>query len=80
MDIAISESTSTIKNDASVIKCIRVLLTGNKYERQEVYTESFEGMDIDSQAIKVRRIMEDFEYVESLLLKKLLPLFEYITA
>ena len=61
MDIAISESTSKVKNDMSVIKCIRALLVGNKYERQEVYTEAFEGMDIDSQAIKARRIMEDFD-------------------
>lgn len=61
MDIALSESTSKIKNDLSVIKCIRVLPNGTKYERQEVYTDAFEGMDIDSQAIKVRRIMEDFD-------------------
>ena len=47
-------------NDLSVIKCIRALRSGEKYERQEVYTETMEGADIESQAIKVRRIMFDF--------------------
>lgn len=61
MDIAVSESTDKIKNDNSVIKCVRVLLNGNSYERQEVYTEVFQGKDMDSQAIRVRQIMNDFK-------------------
>lgn len=61
MDIAMSKSTQKTKNDNSVIKCIRALLSQDIYERQEVYTETFEGIDIDSQAIRVRQIMEDFE-------------------
>lgn len=60
MDIAISASTKKVGNDLSVIKCIRVLPNGEKYERQEVYIETMEGVDIDSQAIRVRQIMEDF--------------------
>lgn len=60
MDIAMSKSTKTVKNDKTVIKCIRALQNGEKYERQEVYTEAFEGIDIDSQAIRIRQIMEDF--------------------
>ena len=60
MDIAMSESTDKIQNDFSVIKCIRCLLNGNKYERQEVYTERFQGMAIDEQAIRLRQIFEDF--------------------
>ncbi|MBO3356261.1 hypothetical protein [Clostridium perfringens] len=60
MDIAMSKSTKTTKNDNSVIKCIRGLLVQDHYERQEVYTETFEGIDIDSQAIRVRQLMEDF--------------------
>lgn len=56
---------STVKgksaNDLSVIKCIRALPNGNKYERQEVYTRTMEGVDIEQQAIKVRRIMYDFK-------------------
>ena len=58
MDIAMSKSTKSIRNDLSVIKCIRAIQNGEKYERQEVYTEAFEGKDIDSQAIRVRQIME----------------------
>ena len=60
MDIAMSKSTKTVDNDYSVIKCIRALPVKERYERQEVYTEAFEGIDIDSQAIRVRQIMEDF--------------------
>ena len=61
MDIALSESTDKIENDLTVIKCIRAILSGTKYERQEVYTETMEGINIDSQAIRVRQIMEDFD-------------------
>ena len=61
MDIAMSESTDKIKNDLSVIKCIRALPSGTRYERQEVYTYAFEGVDIETQAIRARRIMEDFD-------------------
>jgi hypothetical protein len=61
MDVAISKSTKKTKNDFSVIKCIRALQNGEKYERQEVYTESFEGTDTTTQAIRLRQIMEDFD-------------------
>lgn len=61
MDIAVSKSTKKVKNDFTIIKCVRALQNGEKYERQEVYTESFEGKDIDTQAIRIRQIMEDFE-------------------
>lgn len=61
MDIAVSMSTKKVKNDLTVIKCIRALQNGEKYERQEVYTEAFEGKDIDGQAIRIRQIMEDFD-------------------
>lgn len=60
MDIALSKSTKKVNNDFTVIKCVRALQNGEKYERQEVYIESFEGKDIDSQAIRIRQIMEDF--------------------
>lgn len=60
MDIAVSASTKKIKNDLTIIKCIRAIQNGEKYERQEVYTEGFEGKDIDSQAIRIRQLMEDF--------------------
>ena len=60
IDIAMSTSTDKTKNDLSVIKCIRAIKEGEKYKRQEVYTECIEGTDIDTQAIKVRRIFNDF--------------------
>lgn len=61
IDIALSASTKKVANDLTVIKCIRALRLGEKYERQEVYTETMEGVDIDSQAIRVRQLMEDFD-------------------
>ena len=60
MDIAVSMSTKKTRNDLSVIKCIRAIQNGEKYERQEIYTETFEGKDIETQAIRLRQIMEDF--------------------
>ena len=61
MDIAVSKSTKKTRNDMSVIKCIRALQNGERYERQEVYTEAFEGKDIETQSIRLRQIMEDFD-------------------
>lgn len=61
IDIAMSKSTKKTENDYSVIKCIRALPIRDKYERQEVYTEAFEGVDIDRQAIRIRQLMEDFD-------------------
>lgn len=58
MDVALSASSSKTKNDNTVIKCIRGLVSGENYERQEVYTETFEGRDTLSQSIRVRQIME----------------------
>lgn len=61
IDIAISASTKTVENDLTVIKCIRALPIGERYERQEVYIETLTGTDIDTQAIRTRQIMEDFD-------------------
>lgn len=61
MDIAVSKSTNKVKNDLSVVKCIRALQNGERYDRQEVYTEAFEGKDMETQAIRLRQIFEDFD-------------------
>ncbi len=62
LDIAMMATTKgKTANDLSVMKCVRVLRNGNKYERQEVYTETMEGADIETQAVKVRRIMQMFD-------------------
>lgn len=60
-DIALSSNTKNIKNDYTVIKCIRALVSGKKYERQEVYIESHNGVSLDKQAIRLRQLIEDFE-------------------
>ena len=59
IDIAISASTKKTANDLTIVKVIRALPMGEKYERQEVYIETMEGKDIDSQAIRVRQLMDD---------------------
>lgn len=61
MDVAISSDRKGVKNDFSVIKCIRALQNGERYERQEVYIESFQGESTEKQAIRIRQIMDDFE-------------------
>lgn len=61
IDIAVAPDTDKTKNDFTVIKCVRALLTGERYERQEVYIESYQGETLEKQAIRVRQIMEDFE-------------------
>ena len=61
LDVALAASTKRVKNDNSVIKCVRALVNGENYERQEVYIESFEGKDSTTQAVRVRQIMEDFQ-------------------
>lgn len=60
-DIALSSNTKNIKNDYTVIKCIRALVSGKKYERQEVYIESHNGVSLDKQAIRMRQLIDDFE-------------------
>ena len=60
VDLALSATTKKTKNDLTVVKCIRALPQGERYDRQEVFTMTMEGTDIDTQAIKIRQILEDF--------------------
>lgn len=61
MDVAVSSDRKGVKNDYSVIKCIRALQNGERYDRQEVYIESFQGESTEKQAIRIRQIMDDFD-------------------
>lgn len=61
IDVAIASDTTKTKNDFTVIKCVRALVTGERYERQEVYTESYQGETLEKQAIRIRQIFADFE-------------------
>lgn len=60
MDIAVSPDRKGVRNDYTVIKCVRALQNGERYDRQEVYIESFQGESSEKQAIRVRQIMSDF--------------------
>lgn len=61
MDVAVSSDRKGVKNDYSVIKCVRALQNGERYDRQEVYIESFQGESTEKQAIRIRQIMDDFD-------------------
>lgn len=60
MDIAVSPDRKGVKNDFTVIKCVRALQNGERYDRQEVYIESFQGESSEKQAIRIRQLMNDF--------------------
>lgn len=48
-------------NDASVFSLIRLINKGEHYERQLCYMQDMEGVDFETQAIRVRQLFQDFE-------------------
>lgn len=48
-------------NDASVFSLIRLIPKGATYERQLVYMQDMEGIDFETQAIRIRQLYEDFD-------------------
>lgn len=58
-DIAMIKNES--HNDATAISCMRLLPTGNGYERQVPYIETMEGGHTTKQSIRIKQIFEDFE-------------------
>ena len=49
-------------NDASVFSLIRLLPKGKQqYERQLNYMEDMEGIDFQTQAIRIRQLYDDFD-------------------
>ena len=61
VDLAVMVSKKR-KNDATSITVLQLLPTkNNQYIRNVVYLENFEGGHSETQAIKIRRIYEDFQ-------------------
>jgi hypothetical protein len=48
------------KNDATAIFCARLIPTNNGYERQVVYSETFEGGIVTDQSMRIRKIYHEF--------------------
>ena len=58
MDIAVSAGKN---NDNSVIVCFRLLPTTKGYQREVVYIESFNGINTEIQALRLKQIYYEFE-------------------
>jgi len=48
-------------NDASVFSLLRLINKGKYYERQLCYMQDMEGVDFETQAIRVQQLYHDFE-------------------
>lgn len=48
-------------NDSSVIHCIRLIPNGDHYVRKVAYSEVIQGLHTDDQALRIRRVFEDFQ-------------------
>lgn len=48
-------------NDASVFSLLRLIPKNKQYERQLVYMQDMEGVDFETQAIRIRQLFEDFD-------------------
>lgn len=57
-DIAVSGGA---ENDASVFTLIQLKENGTRYERYVTYMESMEGQHSETQAIRIRQLMKDFD-------------------
>lgn len=58
VDIAMIGGSS---NDASAFSVLQLKPNGRSYERNAVYLETLEGAHSESQAIRIRQLMNDFE-------------------
>lgn len=57
-DIAV---TGGAENDASVFTLIQLKPNGKRYERYVTYMEDMEGKHSETQAVRIRQLMKDFE-------------------
>jgi len=62
VDIALSSSTKTAKNDLTAIECFRVFENGEKgFSRDLCYLETYSGANTKEQAIRIMQVMTDFD-------------------
>ena len=60
-DIAVCSSNKKVSNDNSVFTLMRLLPDGNGYIREIVHIESYNGMDVDDQATRIKRLFTEFQ-------------------
>lgn len=58
-DIAVSASTSTVYNDASIFTFIKANPRGEQYISDILHSESLEGWKIEEQALRIKRLWWD---------------------
>lgn len=59
-DIAICKSSSKVSNDNSVYTLIRMLPDGNGYVREIVHMESYNGLSVEEQSTRIKRLFTEF--------------------
>ena len=60
-DIAVCSTTKKVSNDNSVFTLMRLLPDGDGYKREVVHIESYNGMDVDDQATRIKRLFTEFQ-------------------
>lgn len=60
-DIAVCKSSSKVSNDNSVFTLMRMLPNGDGYVREIVHIESYNGLSVEDQAIRIKRLFTEFE-------------------
>ena len=60
-DIAVCGSTSKVSNDNSVFTLMRMLPNGDGYIREIVHMESYNGLSVEDQATRIKRLFTEFE-------------------
>ena len=61
VDVAVQKSSKTNNNDNSVYTLMRLLPNGDGYTREIVHMESYSGMKIEDQAIRLKRLYTEFQ-------------------
>ena len=60
-DIAVCGSTSKVSNDNSVFTLMRMLPNGDGYIREIVHMESYNGLSVEDQSTRIKRLFTEFE-------------------
>lgn len=61
VDVAVQKSSKTNNNDNSVYTLMRLLPNANGYIREIVYIESWNGLKVEKQANRIKRLYTEFQ-------------------
>ena len=59
-DIGESSTTKKVSNDNSVFTFMRLVPNGDRYKREIVHIESYDGIDVN-QIIRIERLFNEFQ-------------------